>query len=137
MSFWGCYAELVQPSYIVLGHFKLMTSTGYVQPFRAALASDWRSAYGRDEWFFTRLVNETVKPLSSIEAFAAIDEVVQLLPQQPEMMYECGVLLLNLARHSDTTEMPCGLRGAWDTVMRLLRDYSDIAEQLRDWYRQP
>jgi len=114
-----------------------MTSTGYIQPFRAALASDWRSAYERDEWFFTRLADETVTPLSSSEAFAAIDEVVELLPQQPELMYECGVLLLRLACHSATTELPSGLRGAWDSVQRLLRDYPDIAEQLRSWYRQP
>lgn len=114
-----------------------MTTTERIQPFRAALASDWQSALERDEWFFSRLVEDIVTPLSSSEAFAAIDEVVELLLQQHEQMYYCGVFLLSLARHSETTEMPSSLRSAWDTVERLLRDYPDIAEQLRSWYRQP
>lgn len=114
-----------------------MTTSEHIQPFRAALASDWQAALERDEWFFSRLVEDIVTPLSSSEAFAAIDEVVELLLQQHEQKYYCGVLLLSLACHSDTTEMPAGLRSAWDTVARLLRDYPDIAGQLRSWYRQP
>ena len=49
----------------------------------------------------------------------------------------CVTFLIRLARLSDTTELPSGLRSAWDTVERLLRDCPDIAAQLRSWYRQP
>lgn len=116
-----------------------MTTTEHIQPFRAALASDWQSALERDEWFFSRLEDDIAARLSSSEAFAAIDELTELLLQQRELalQYYCGVFLLTLARRSDTTELPGGLRGAWDTVAGLLRDYPDIAGQLRSWYRQP
>jgi hypothetical protein len=117
---------------------RTMTTTEHIQPFRAALASDWQSALERDEWFFSRLEDQIVARLSPSEAFAAIDEVVEILIQQhePTLTYYCGTFLLRLARHSDTTELPSGLRGAWDTVERLLRDCPDIAGQLRSWYRQ-
>src|ERR1035441_6666497 len=102
-----------------------MTSTEHIQPFRAALASDWQSALQRDEWFFSRLGEDIATRLSSSEAFATIDEVAELLLQQREPMlrYYCGVFLIRLARLSNTTELPCGLRSAWDTVEQLLREY--------------
>jgi hypothetical protein len=53
------------------------------------------------------------------------------------LRYYCGTFLIRLARLSDTTELPSGLRGAWDTVELLLRDCPDIAGPLRNWYRQP
>jgi hypothetical protein len=116
-----------------------MTTTEHIQPFRAALASDWQSDLERDEWFFSRLEDQIVARLSPSEAFAAIDEVVEVLIQQHEPMlrYYCSTFLIRLARLSDTTELPSGLHSAWDTVEHLLSDASDIAEQLQSWYRQP
>jgi hypothetical protein len=116
-----------------------MTITEHIQPFRAALASDWQSALHLDEWFFSHLEDQIVARLSPSEAFTAIDEIVEVLLQQhePTLRYYCGVFLIRLARHSDTTELPSGLHGAWDTVERFLSDTSDIAGQLRSWYRQP
>lgn len=116
-----------------------MTNADHIQPFRAALAGDWQSALARDEWFFSRLQDDIAARLSSSEAFAAIDEVTELLLQQrdPALHYFCGSFLLTLARHSDTTELPSGLYHAWDIVAGRLSDYPDIAGQLRIWYRQP
>jgi len=116
-----------------------MTTAEHIQPFRAALASDWQSELERDEWFFSRLEQDIAARLSPSEAFVAIDEVTELLLQErePVLRYYCGAFLIRLARLSDTAELPSGLRRAWDTVERLLREYPDIAEQLRSWYRQP
>jgi hypothetical protein len=116
-----------------------MTSAEHVQSFREALASDWQSALERDEWFFSRLEDQIVALLAPSEAFAAIEEVVELILQQhdPTLKYYCGVFLIRLARRSETTELPGGLRSAWDSIELLLRDYKDIAGQLRGWYRQP
>lgn len=123
----------------MLGCVTRMTTSEHIQPFRAALVSDWQSALQRDEWFFSNLVDQIVARLSPSEAFVAIDEVVEIILQQrdPMLIYYCGTFLIRLARLSDTTELPRGLRSAWDTVERLLRDAPDIAEQLRSWYRQP
>jgi hypothetical protein len=116
-----------------------MTTTEHIQPFRAALASDWRAALECDEWFFSHLEDQILARLTSSQAFAAIDEVVEILIQQhePTLRYYCGTFLIGLARLSDTTELPSGLCGAWDTVVRRLYDCPDIAGQLRNWYRQP
>lgn len=116
-----------------------MTTAEHIRPFRAALASDWQSALQRDEWFFSRLEDQIVARLSPSEAFTAIDEFVEVLLQQqePTLRYYCGTFLIRLARLSDTTELPNGIRSAWDNVERLLLDCPDIARQLRSWYRQP
>jgi len=115
-----------------------MKSTSNIEPLRIALASDWQTAFARDEWFFVRLMDEVVSRLSPADAFAAIDEVVSLLIHESEgtLHYYCGALMLELARRSDTTEMPLGLRNHWEAVGQLVRDYPDVAEQLKLWYRR-
>ena len=91
----------------------------------------------RDEWFFSRLEDDIIARLSPSEAFISLPEIAALLLQQvePTLRYYCGTFLLSLARHSDTTEMPPGLRRVWDSVMDALRDAPSIAEQLSRWYR--
>ena len=110
-----------------------------IQPFRDAIVSDWQSALARDEWFFSRVEDGVATQLSPTEAFAAIDEVVTLMQQQTEplLQWRCGHFLIALARRSDTTEMPLGLRSTWEAVLGLLREHPDIVGELRSWYRQP
>ena len=112
-----------------------MTRLGLIQPFREALASDWQASLQRDEWFFSRLEEEISTRLTPSEAFVAIDEVAMLIQQQgePLLQWRCGCFLLTLARRSDTTEVPPGLRSAWESVERQLRDNPEIAGELRSW----
>ena len=105
----------------------------FIHTFQEALASDWPAALQRDEWFFARRRDDLVAGLNPSEAFAAIDEAATLLQQQsdPFLRGECGALLLSLARHADTTEMPSVLRSNWSAVMTGLQDVPQIAVQLR------
>ena len=63
-----------------------------IQPFRDALASDWQLALERDEWFFSRLVDDIIARLSPSEAFTSLTEIATLLLQQvePTLRYYCG-----------------------------------------------
>lgn len=80
----------------------------------------WEAALQADEWFFARLCERLVDPLSPSEAFASIGGVAELIVREadPFLVSEEGILLLSLARHSDTTELHPALEAQWQRVMR-------------------
>ena len=114
-----------------------MTTASHIQPFLDALSSDWKQALSHDEWFFAGIIKDVTSRMSASDAFDSIDTLVEILIHQSDstINYYCGALLVDLARHSDTSELPVGLRTEWNCVESHLADYLDILSQLRDWYR--
>jgi hypothetical protein len=64
-----------------------------------------------------------------------MDEAVELLLQQSDdyLRYECTALLLDLARLSNTTQMPASLEREWQ---RVTDGFPQIVDQLKAWYRR-
>jgi hypothetical protein len=114
-----------------------MTTASHIQPFLEALSSNWKQALSQDEWFFAGIIEDVTSQMSASDAFDSIDALVEILAHQndPTTSYYCGAFLVSLARRSDTSELPVGLRTEWDCVENHLADYLDILGQLRDWYR--
>ena len=109
-----------------------------ITEFAGALAR-YQETLEADEWYFARLRESLVNPLSPAEAFALSNDVVALLLQQSDQAAcsECGALLLDLARHADTSEIPPALEKEWDPVVLALAGDSQTLEELRQWYRRP
>ena len=64
-----------------------------------------------DEWYLEKFVERFVSKMAPVEAFEAIDGTVALLLEQSD---ECSLvevlqILLELARQSGTTQIPCNL----------------------------
>jgi hypothetical protein len=99
---------------------------------------DWPSSLAADEWFFERLRRRLVDPLKPSEAFEFITHFVQLIAElkDPELRYEAAVVLLSLARRSDTCEMPILLKAEWREVAAALSSRQpSLLQELKAWYR--
>jgi hypothetical protein len=100
--------------------------------------TDWHAHVAADEWFFAKLRDELIGSLSSSDAFHAITDFAVLIIEQkePELRYEAAVVLLSLARHSDTSEMPQQLREAWSNVAAAFAvGQHSLLQELKAWYR--
>jgi hypothetical protein len=108
-----------------------------IAPFLAALRSDWQEEENRDEWFFAGLEEKIVSGLDVSEAFRAIDEVapVILAQRDPYLVERAGLLMMALARKSNTTEMPSSLSQSWEQIEERLEPHPSVLEDLSRWYR--
>lgn len=99
---------------------------------------DWVAQLERDEWFFAKLREELVGLLSPVSAFEAIADVGHLFIELPDsyLRYETAELLLDLARKSETTEMPVALVRDWSGIAKQLSTVSpSTLRNLCSWYR--
>ena len=93
-----------------------------------------------DEWFFSKFRERIVKPLTPSEAFDLIPQAVDLVMREDDLRIECFELLMDLARHSGTTEMPQALATQWTKLISHIKAYGDYGElranELSQWYRK-
>ena len=71
----------------------------------------WKSDPIEDEWFFERFRLDFIGPMTASEAFSAIDETIKFLLAEDDESTACEILqtIINLARKSETTEVPSAL----------------------------
>jgi hypothetical protein len=99
---------------------------------------DWRSRLAADEWFFAKLRGSLVDTLTPNEAFSGVANFARLIAEMndPELRYEAAVVLLSLARQSNTTEMPFELKTEWGKVASAFSSGQvSLLQELKDWYR--
>lgn len=116
---------------------------GWLEREFAIALVDWKRKLNDDEWYFARLHDRLTGSLTSEEAFNAIGEAVNVtLAQDNRFLWSMAVeLILDLARRSDTTEMPPQLNDRWDELMTSASRFGGAyqarkAEDLRRWYRR-
>ena len=106
-----------------------------------AFVKDLRSwpEFEGDEWHFVRLRQELANSREPWEAFALIDDVVPYLLEENERfpLQEWGYLILELARRSDTSEIPSVLKREWNRVVAKFAVDVSIVRGLSEWYRRP
>ena len=103
-----------------------------------AQTTDWPSSLAADEWFFAKLRGSLVDTLTPSEAFSAVANFARLVAEidEPELRYEAAVVLLSLARQSNTTEMPLELKAKWSKVASAFSSgQASLLRELKDWYR--
>ena len=94
-----------------------------------------------DEWFFEKFREQFIDTMSTVEAFEAIGETVEVLLRQSDESTSIEVLqtLIALARQSDTTEIPPKLLAQKSVIARQFSTFSDYAknklQELFDHYR--
>jgi len=94
-----------------------------------------------DEWFFKKFREQFIDTMSTVEAFEAIGETVEVLLRQSDESTSIEVLqtLIALARQSDTTEIPPKLLAQKSAIARQFSTCSDYAknklQELFDHYR--
>ncbi len=96
----------------------------------------WAAEVEADEWFFVRLRKRLVDTLAPSEAFEGIGDVAELILRKPDpyLRWDEGALLIDLARHSNTTELHPVLEQHWQRVIAALPE--QLADQLASWYRK-
>ena len=72
---------------------------------------EWSKDPIEDEWLFVKFREQIVNRMSTVEAFEAIGETVDVLLRQTEESNSIELMqtLIALARQSDTTEIPSKL----------------------------
>jgi hypothetical protein len=103
-----------------------------------ALRSGGFDVLRKNEFYFQDLGEDIVRGISPEQAFEAINELVpfMLAAQESDAYFWCGSLLLSLAHRSKTTEIPSELKEKWLLVMERMADRSDVARQIKEWYRR-
>jgi hypothetical protein len=97
---------------------------------------DWQAKLDTDEWYLANLRESMVAPLSPVEAFENVGHVVELLlrTRDEELRFQTALLLVDLSRHTDTTQMHPMLQAKWAQVMDHV--FPVHAQELSAWYRQ-
>lgn len=99
---------------------------------------EWSKDSIEDEWLFARFREEAVGRLSATDAFMAIDETIKLLTEQEDESLKLEILLtiIELARQSDTTEIPKNLLKLNDTIKSQFKGANKYAhEKLNELFR--
>jgi hypothetical protein len=102
---------------------------------------DWEDKLAKDEWYFCNVRESLTNNLSPSDAFDDIPDVVDLILRQSDdyIFYECLLLLLSLARISNTTEIPPCLLSKIELLNNhtLSFKYYNRAKpnELKSWYR--
>ena len=109
--------------------------------FESALV-DWESKLASDEWYFAKVRDSIIHDdLQTAQAFEGMAEIAELLLTQEDgfLVTETMVLLLDLARYVNTTELPAGLAGLMASldshVARFGEHPRQQMEELRRWFR--
>lgn len=96
-------------------------------------------ALGEDEWAVANLRARVVEGVDPATAFASVTEVLRLARMQKDSyaFASCCWLTNDLARLSNTTELPAGLAEAVLDAFSASRDFGaeDEVRKVADWYR--
>ncbi|MFO7603165.1 MAG: hypothetical protein R6X06_05035 [Gammaproteobacteria bacterium] len=109
-------------------------------PYREALAravEEWKKDPIEDEWLFERFRGEQVGCMSPEEAFRAIPETLRFLLMESDESTETEILqtLIDLARKSDTTEVPRELADNKEQIEKRFLSRGDYARaKLRELF---
>ncbi len=102
---------------------------------------EWNKEPIEDEWIFERFREQYVSTMSSQEAFQAIDDTIDILIDLSDESIAIEVLqtIINLARQSDTTEVPEKLSNMKETLINQFKSMGDYARdklcELLKYYR--
>ena len=90
----------------------------------------WNKDTIEDEWLFEKFRDEFVNRMSTVEAFEAIGETVDVLLRQSDESTAIEVLqtLIALARQSDTTEIPSKLFTQKPAIASQFSNFGDYAK---------
>jgi hypothetical protein len=97
---------------------------------------DWHAKLDADEWYLANLRESVVAPLSPVEAFENVGNVVELLlrTHDEELRFETALLLLDLTRKSETTQLHPALSLNWEKLIGHVLPVH--ARELERWYRR-
>lgn len=101
----------------------------------------WNKDPIEDEWLFEKFREQFVSRMSTVEAFEAIGETVDVLLRQSDESTATEVLqtLIALARQSDTTEIPSKLLAQKPAIASQFLVFGDYAknklQELFHYYR--
>jgi len=102
----------------------------------------WNKEPIENEWYFEEFRDKYVEYMSPEGAFAAINECVSFLVKEKSESTSCEILqtMLNLAKKSQTTELPPGLEKQEALVRRQFSLYGDYSKakmvELFKYYRK-
>ncbi len=119
----------------------------HLRAYFEARHARWPYFYMEGEFWSPGNFDSLIEALEPHVAFQLIPAATALLLEQTEALRiaNAGWLLLDLARRSDTTEMPSSLDSHWPAVMGLLdvagdeearHDAAGAREALARWYRR-
>jgi hypothetical protein len=109
--------------------------------FEAGLA-DWQTKLQADEWYFANLRSGLVTSVSATEAFENIGGVVELVLRLRDeyLCSEAADLLLDLVRHSETTQVHPILEQNWERLIAHVSSFGEYqqnqAQDISRWYRR-
>ena len=101
----------------------------------------WNKNPIEDEWLFENFREQFVNQMSTVEAFEAIEETVDVLLQQSDASTATEVLqtIIALARQSDTSEIPPKIlmqRAAIESLFSTFGEYAKSKlQELFRYYR--
>ena len=102
---------------------------------------EWSKDPIEDELVFVKFREQIVNRMSTVEAFEAIGETVDVLLRQSDESnaIEVAQTLIALARRSDTTEIPARLLAQKMAIVSHFSKFGDYAknkqQELFDYYR--
>lgn len=90
----------------------------------------WNKDPIEDEWLFEKFRDQFVNRMSTVEAFEAIGEAVDVLLRQSDesTAIELVQTLIALARQSDTSEIPSKLLAQKPTIASQFSTFGDYAK---------
>lgn len=92
----------------------------------------------RDEWFFAKFREQFIDTMSPSVAFEAIGQTVDVLLLQSDESNATEVveMLIALARHSDTTQIPSKLSAEKNAIVNQFSTFGDYAKnKLQELFR--
>jgi len=102
---------------------------------------NWEDKINENEWFFEEFVELITKNLTQTDAYNLISDAVKLVLIQSDkyLCYETLLLLFDIIRISDTTEIPQLLNNEWDNLFNHISHFSKghikIFNDIKEWYR--
>ncbi|WP_318663310.1 hypothetical protein [Treponema sp.] len=97
---------------------------------------NWKIEIQKDEWFFSNFRDSLIDNITDGEAFFYISQLCEIINQNDDSYFinELLEILLALARKSNTTEIPNGLK---NTLIKLDFDPSLVnsINNIKDFYR--
>lgn len=98
--------------------------------------NNWKTEIQKDEWFFSNFRDSLINNITNEEAFFDISQLCEIINQNDDTYFISELLetLLVLARKSNTTELPNGLK---NTLIKLDCDHSlkNIINDIKEFYR--
>jgi hypothetical protein len=106
------------------------------------VSENWKSKLQADEWYFISFREQITTGLQPNEAFDLIPDGVEVvLGQNDEFLcWESFMLLMDLIRVSETTEMHPDLEANWiilcSHASQFGEHHSEQVSELKRWYRK-